>query len=260
LPEENLLVNSDPNRIKQVLSNLLRNAIKFTSKGTITFSCRKIGGELVFSVTDTGSGIPDEDQKLIFRRFTKFDYQGLNTEGTGIGLSIAEKIVSLMKGKIWLSSKLGEGSSFFFSIPFFQAIGKEVGSRGGIMTSILDEVKLDRSVLIVEDDQASYMFLNEILNSMDIRVVHVTNGRDAIDFIKNNSDINIVLMDIRLPIMDGYDATLAIKKLYPKIPVIAQTSYAMPGDKEKAMSVGCDDYMTKPIDPHKLAEILKKYF
>lgn len=117
LPNENLTLYSDPNRIKQVLSNLLTNATKFTVSGNITFGCQPQNGELIFSVTDTGTGIPEDDQKRIFERFTKFDYHSLNSEGSGIGLSIVEKIVRMLDGRVWLKSVVGEGSSFYFSIP-----------------------------------------------------------------------------------------------------------------------------------------------
>jgi len=117
LPDNNLMLYSDPNRIKQVLTNLLANATKFTVRGSIIFSCQPQNGEFVFTVTDTGTGIPEDDQKRIFERFTKFNYHSLNSEGSGIGLSIVEKIVTVLKGRIWLKSVVGEGSSFYFSIP-----------------------------------------------------------------------------------------------------------------------------------------------
>jgi signal transduction histidine kinase len=118
LPDDDINVQSDSLRLKQILSNLLNNALKFTTHGTIIFSCEKKGRELVFSVSDTGTGIPEEDQSKIFDRFTKFNYQGMNTEGTGIGLSITEKLVSLLNGRIWFNSIFGKGSDFFFSIPY----------------------------------------------------------------------------------------------------------------------------------------------
>jgi signal transduction histidine kinase len=118
LPDNDFFVQSDSLRLKQILSNLLSNALKFTSHGTIIISCEKKGRELIFTVSDTGTGIPEEDQAQIFNRFTKYNYQGLNTEGTGIGLSIAEKLVSLLNGRIWFTSIFGKGSDFFFSIPY----------------------------------------------------------------------------------------------------------------------------------------------
>jgi signal transduction histidine kinase len=258
LQGEELIIHSDPFRVKQVLSNLLKNAIKFTNQGTITFSCRKIDNELVFSVTDTGTGIPDEDQEIIFQRFTKFDYQGLNTEGTGIGLAIADRIVALLNGKLWLSSVLGEGSSFFFSIPYIQPTNKSTTLQESEDPG-LNKSASGKVVLVVEDDLASFLFLDELLKYMNINVYHVNDGRAAIDFIQKNPGTQLILMDIRLPHMSGYEATIAIKKLYPKIPIIAQTAYALTGDKEKAINAGCDDYLAKPIDPLKLENLLRKY-
>jgi len=117
LPDGNMTIYSDQSRIKQVISNLLTNAVKFTVSGTITFDCRKGDNEFIFSVSDTGTGIPEEDQKRIFERFTKFNYNSLNSEGSGIGLSIVDKIVTMLDGRVWLKSVVGEGSSFYFSIP-----------------------------------------------------------------------------------------------------------------------------------------------
>jgi signal transduction histidine kinase len=124
LPDGNFVIYSDPIRLKQVLFNLLNNSVKFTTKGSITFTCEKMKSELLFSVTDTGTGIPEEDQKKIFERFSKINYQGLNTDGSGIGLSIVEKIVGLFEGRVWLKSKPGEGTTFFFTIPFRSGSGK----------------------------------------------------------------------------------------------------------------------------------------
>jgi signal transduction histidine kinase len=117
LPGGDLIINSDQIRLKQVFFNLLNNSVKFTSKGFISFSCEKKDGELFFTVSDTGTGIPEEDQKKIFERFAKFNYEGKNNEGSGIGLSIVEKIVGLFKGRVWLKSAVGEGTTFFFSMP-----------------------------------------------------------------------------------------------------------------------------------------------
>ena len=117
VPDDGLALYSDPHRIKQVLANLITNSIKFTVQGNIILACREINGELIFSVTDTGTGIPEDDQKRIFDRFTKFNYKSMNSEGSGIGLSIVQKIITILKGRIWLNSVYGEGSAFFFSVP-----------------------------------------------------------------------------------------------------------------------------------------------
>jgi signal transduction histidine kinase len=259
LPDPGLIIHSDLFRVKQVLANLLRNAIKFTSRGIITFSCAKIEDEVIFSVTDTGTGIPKEDQQAIFHRFTKFDYDGLNTEGTGIGLSIVEKIVAMLKGKIWLTSNLGEGSSFFFSLPFVQGSPHREKMEYRRVSNEVPVSESGKLILIVEDDLESSILLKELLSFTDHIIHQVDDGKKAIDFIREHPDTRLILMDIKLPVMDGYEATSVIKKLYPAIPIIAQTAYAMAGDKEKAITAGCDAYFTKPIDPVKFMSLIRVY-
>ncbi|NVO20036.1 MAG: response regulator [Bacteroidetes bacterium] len=259
LTDESLVIYSDQLRLRQVLINLIRNAVKFTSKGLITFSCSKIDSQLIFSVVDTGTGIPEEDQHAIFNRFTRFNYEGLNTDGTGIGLAITQKIVEMLKGKIWLTSTLGQGSSFFFSIPISEIPFDFVIAEKQDIPPVFINKHSGKVILVVEDDLASFLLIDEILKLMNLNVHHVTDGRQAIDFMKDNPYVQLILMDIKLPFMNGYDATSAIKRLYPEIPIIAQTAFAMTGDKEKALEAGCDDYLIKPIDPNHLQEVIRRF-
>jgi signal transduction histidine kinase/CheY-like chemotaxis protein len=254
-----LVVQSDALRLRQILSNLLNNAVKFTSKGTITFRCENKGRELIFSVSDTGTGIPEEDQRKIFERFTKFNYQGMNTEGSGIGLSIVDKLVTLLGGKIWFKSIHGEGTNFFFSIPYIASSNytkslKDLKNMGSYSND-----KAIKPILVVEDDKVSFMLIKEFLRSLNVEIHHVTDGRDAINFVKMNPEVCLILMDVKLPIMDGYEATRAIRQLNPKIPVIAQTAFAMLGDREKAIDAGCVDHIDKPLDSKRLQELVSKY-
>ena len=259
LPDEDIIVQTDPLRLKQVLSNLLNNALKFTSHGTIIFRCEKKDKELIFTVSDTGTGIPEEDQSKIFDRFTKFNYHGMNTEGSGIGLSIAEKLVSLLNGRIWFDSIFGKGSNFFFSIPSVAPKNQSSSQKRTQKMNLSPAAEIMRSILVVEDDKTSYMLIKEFLRPLNIEIHHVTDGADAINFIKTNPDILLILMDIKLPFMDGYEATKAIKQINPKIHIIAQTAYAMLGDREKALSAGCDNYITKPLDLKKLQDLVMLY-
>ena len=258
LPDGDLFIHSDLNRIKQSISNLLGNAVKFTVKGKITFDCKKSGEELIFSVADTGTGIPEEDQKKIFERFTKFDYQGLNNEGTGIGLSLVEKLVTLLNGKIWLESVWGNGSTFFLSIPFIPPTSHSasVSLKGFQKKSQRIVTDSRKAVLVVEDDKESYLLIREILKPMNIEIHHVGNGKDAVEFIRKHPDTQLILMDMKLPFMDGAEATIAIRKFNPDISIIAQTAYAMLGDREKAIDAGCNDYITKPLESNKLKELI----
>jgi signal transduction histidine kinase len=259
LPDEDIIIQSDSLRLKQVLSNLLNNALKFTSHGTITLSCEKKGRELIFAVSDTGTGIPVEDQDKIFDRFTRFNYQGMNTEGSGIGLSIAEKLVTLLNGRIWFNSIYGKGSDFFFSLPYIASQKLSASKNKTQKMNLSPAAEIIRHILVVEDDKTSYMLIKEFLRPLNIEIHHVTDGTDAVNFIRANPDTTLILMDLKLPFMDGYDATKAIKLINPKIPIIAQTAYAMLGDKEKALNAGCDHYITKPLDLKKLQELVKPY-
>ena len=259
ISEENIVAKTDSLRLRQVLSNLISNAVKFTERGSIVFSCEPKGKELVFSVADTGVGMPKEDQPRIFDRFTKFDYQGLNHEGTGIGLAITARLIALLKGKIWFDSIPGKGSTFHFSIPYKTQTTKllQPEESGGTTSShIIQNKKL---ILVVEDNEMSYCLIMEALKPLNLESFHVTDGKDAIDCIRANPDICLVLMDIKLPFMDGYEASKEIKKIKPELPIIAQSAFAMIGDMEKALNSGCDDYITKPLDVAELKLLVKKY-
>jgi signal transduction histidine kinase len=254
-----LIFQSDPLRLKQVLSNLINNAIKFTSQGSITFGCEKIGREFIFSVSDTGTGIPVEDQKKVFDRFTKFNYHGMNNEGSGIGLSIADKLVNLLGGKIWFSSTFGKGTDFFFSLPYIAPSNFSTSNKQPQKISSSSTVESIKPILVVEDDKVSFMLIKEFLRPLNIEIHHVTDGRDAVNFVKMNPEVCLILMDIKLPIMDGYEATKAIRQINPKIPIIAQTAYAMLGDRENAIAAGCVDYIDKPLESKRLLELVSAY-
>lgn len=247
LPSSDFILQADPFRVRQVLMNLINNAIKFTDKGFIQVACEKKNGELVFSVKDTGVGIPEIDQEKIFDRFTKFDYHGMNNEGSGIGLSIVEKIIHLLKGKIWLESKLNLGTTFYFTLPY-NAVKKVTfafETQTELITIITptDAVK----ILVVEDDPVSFLLLKEIFKPTNYQIFHAENGQEGVRFAKEHSDIDLILMDVNLPLLNGHDATREIRSFNATIPIIAQTANAMMGDKEKALDAGCSDFITKPI-------------
>jgi signal transduction histidine kinase len=247
LPSSDFILQADPFRVRQVLMNLINNAIKFTDKGHIQVACEKKNGELVFSVKDTGVGIPENDQEKIFERFTKFDYHGMNNEGSGIGLSIVEKIIHLLKGKIWLESTLNQGTTFYFTLPY-SAVKKvtfafETPSERITVITPTDAVK----ILVVEDDPVSFLLLKEIFKPTNYQIFHAENGQEGVRFAKEHADLDLILMDVNLPLLNGHDATREIRVFNPSIPIIAQTANAMMGDKEKALDAGCSDFITKPI-------------
>jgi signal transduction histidine kinase/CheY-like chemotaxis protein len=254
--DKDISINSDSQRIKQILSNLLGNAVKFTIYGEIKFSVEKIKDELIFCVTDTGTGIPEKDQKKIFDRFTKFDYEGLNQDGTGIGLSLVEKLVTLLNGKVWVISEYGKGSSFFFSLPYIPA---RLATNNSVSIPVKKTVTMElrKKILVVEDDRNSFFLIQEILRPMNVEIHHIGDGREAVEYVRQNPDTHLILMDLKLPNMNGDEATIAIRKFNPGIIIIAQTAYAMLGDKEKAMEAGCNDYITKPLESKKLLEMIQ---
>lgn len=257
LPGGDFIIHSDPYRLKQILSNLLSNAVKHTSQGQIVFACVKIDKRLIFSVSDSGTGIPTEDQNKIFERFTKFNYLNKNSEGTGIGLSIVEKLVKILNGEIWLKSKWGEGSTFFFSLPYDKTTSTHVPILKEKIVQTNTKTITQKSILIVEDDEINALLLKEIIKQHFTTFDHVINGEQALDFIRKNNGVDTVLLDMNMPIMNGYEAAKAIKNEFPAVTIIAQTANAVLGDREKALAAGCDDYISKPIDPIQLIHLIQ---
>jgi signal transduction histidine kinase len=259
ITDKDLTFFSDSLRIKQVMSNLLSNAIKFTEHGKITFGCRKKKGELLFHVTDTGIGIPEEDQKTIFEQFHNINYQNLNVDGSGIGLAIVERIVGLFNGSIWINSIPGLGSTFYFTIPYDPDRIETVRKAETKPAKVSTKKKSGKLILVVEDNELNSMLITTVLNSMKYETHLVGDGLAAVNYVKANPDTLLVLMDMKLPVMDGYEATRKIREINLSIPIIAQTAFAMSGDKQKALDAGCDDYLPKPIDFKQLNELLRIY-
>lgn len=208
-----------------------------------------------FHVTDTGIGIPDDRQDAVFERFVQADSRLASAfEGSGLGLAITKAYAEMLGGSIWLVSKEGKGTSFFFTIPLLHKITNEDDDLRGQVPPKKSVLK-DKKVLIAEDDPATRLFLNDLLQGKCASVTTVNNGKEAVEFIKNQVDVDLVLMDLKMPVMDGFTATEKIKKLCPTIKIIAQTAFAIQGDKEEALKAGCDDYISKPISA---SELLKK--
>ncbi len=207
-------------------------------------------------MSDTGIGIPLDKQNQIFERFNKLDKF---TQGTGLGLAIVKNIVELMNGEIWLESEPEKGSCFYFKLPSLIENQEKPETKN---TKIINKIVINKSeicILIAEDNESNFSLLETLLGSYNINILHVKNGKDAVDLCKINSDIDLVLMDIKMPILDGYDATMQIKQIKPNLPIIAQTAHALPEDKSKAKDSGCDDYISKPIIKEQLISLLNKY-
>ncbi len=255
--DTNELIYSDESKLFQILTNLINNAIKFTMSGSIDFGY-EIKGEIVqFYVKDTGIGITPEFHEKIFDKFTQADLSiSRGFEGAGLGLAICKGLVELIGGKIWVESELNVGSTFYFSIPYipiaqyFEPVSEDTGKT----------VKGTKgTVLVAEDDWISTQYLIRLLGESGINVIHAINGEQAVEIVKNIPDIDLILMDIRMPVMDGIEATKIIKKIRPDLPIIAQTAYAFSEERNTILSIGCDDYLIKPLVKKKVYEIISKY-
>jgi len=245
------IIRADRQKLEGVLINLIRNAIKFTRKGFVEFGSHLENGQLLFYVRDTGIGIPTDRLKAIFDRFVQADIKLTRPyEGSGLGLSIAKGYTELLGGKIEVESEEGKGSTFNFFIPFQPAKSR---IRKTAATSFSKgKPRGKKLILITEDDEISNLLLEEIFAEKDFELLHTVNGEDAVKASKEHPDIDLILMDIRLPGMNGIEATQQIRKFNKKVPILAQTAYAMPGDKENALKAGCNDYISKPIDKQSL--------
>lgn len=256
-----LTINTDRSKLKQVLINLLKNAVKFTNEGEVNYGFEEeiIDGKsfLKFFVTDTGIGIREDQQEIIFDVFRQVDETYTTVHGgTGIGLSITKKLTELMGGTIWVKSEVGKGSTFYFTIPNKRTIMLETDiSRKNEYKKPLKT----KTILIAEDIEASYQLIKAMLIKLDLNIIWAKDGEEAIKLCKENPQLDLVLMDINMPVMNGYDATKIIKKARPELPIIAQTAYAIIGDREKSIEAGCDDYISKPISKMKLIELVTKY-
>ncbi|MGZ2368795.1 PAS domain S-box protein [Ancylomarina sp. YFZ004] len=251
LENQDTILFSDQKRIKQNMINLLKNALKFTKKGHITFGCRlhkKNQDQFIqFFVKDTGIGIPQDKQQLIFEIFRQADDSHTRIYGgTGLGLTICKKLTNIMGGDIWVESKEGDGANFYFTIPFLD------NSDAFLDSSSKTPNFNNKTVLIAEDDEAGFLFLEALLSPKGMNCVRANNGEEAVEYCQTHNKIDLILMDINMPKMNGYIATVKIKKNRPEIPIIAQTAYTAEGDKEKILAIGCDYYISKPINKHDL--------
>lgn len=247
LPHDNFLMETDKTKIYQILSNLLKNALKYTSEGFVEFGSAMKDNFCLFYVKDTGPGIKEEYQKLIFDRFKQGETPDLGVpEGVGLGLAITKAYVQALGGNIWLKSAPSEGSAFYFTIPFKESKIMNVPVKN--KEDKLDHSLLKAKILIAEDEELIYFYLNEVLKLNDFNAIHARNGQEAIEAVKNNPEIKLILMDGRMPVMNGLEATREIKKIRPDIPIIALSAMAHEPDIEEALEAGCVDYLTKPIE------------
>ncbi|WP_288021644.1 ATP-binding protein [Tenuifilum sp.] len=255
-PNVSRVIISDEAKLRQVFSNLIHNAMKFTHKGYIEFGFHELNNDnIVFRVSDTGIGIPTDMQDKIFERFQKSSPKGVIYDGLGLGLTIVQSLINLLGGKIWLESEVEKGTTFYFSIPYKPENKIEKETQQTINHTQLQKLKL----LVVEDDTFNVAYFNELFSSLGIEYQIESTGSDAINHFRDNNDYDVVLMDIKLPDISGYEVIKEFKKINPEIPIIAQTAYAAEADREKAIKSGCVDYISKPIFRDKLLALLQKH-
>jgi len=257
--EQNITIKTDPLRLNQVFINLIDNALKFTEDGFIEFGYEfKNKKELLFYVKDTGLGMDQDKKDLVFNRFIKIEDDDVRLyRGAGLGLAISKSIVELLGGKIWVESVPEVGSTFYFTLPFEQIENSENTKK--IIN--LDESYnwQEKTILVAEDEPANFIYIEEVLKTTKAKILKAVNGKEAVDIILQNNNVDIIIMDIKMPVMDGYEATRRIKKIKQEIPIISQSAYAMPGDIDKGLESGMNDYLIKPVKPKKLLSILNKH-
>ncbi|MBN1599308.1 MAG: tetratricopeptide repeat protein [Bacteroidales bacterium] len=245
------IINTDAFRIKQILINLIDNALKYTREGFIEFGLTEVAKGVELYVKDTGIGIPKEKHTKIFERFLQLESEhGKKFGGTGLGLAISKNLAELLGGDIRVESEMDKGSTFYVFIPVDNIRKVEVAKDALVTNPLLDGRTYNWesiTILVAEDEELNYKVLDSCLSKTKAKVIRAFNGEAAVELCKKEK-IDIVLMDIQMPVMDGYKATYEIKKLNKNMPVIAQTSFAMSNEKEKCIDAGCDDYITKPLD------------
>ncbi len=255
------LVLLDKSKLFKILLNLIDNAIKFTNKGAVIIQYTIEYKEIIITVKDSGIGIKKKDEETIFNIFTQSEKEiSKNYGGLGLGLSIAKKNADLLGGKIHFITNENVGSTFTVTLPFIPS--KAIKQKELNLTTPQKEKPEKHIILIAEDGDVNFLFLKTVLTKMpefNFVIHRAENGKKAVDICLENKKVELVLMDIKMPIMDGYEATKKIKQIRPKLPVIAQTAYSTDEDVQKAIEAGCDDFISKPIDRNILKPILSRF-
>jgi PAS domain S-box-containing protein len=271
LPASEAIITTDREKMFSILSNLIKNAIKYSNNGSIEMgyvlktkkeSTIQSGNKILeFYVKDTGIGIPKDRQKAVFERFVQADIEDIHAkQGAGLGLSITKAYIEMLGGKIWLESEEGKGSTFYFTIPYDNKLEEKTVSENLVIDNEIVVPLKKIKILIAEDDQISKLFINKAVQPFGKEILNVDNGADAVEACHNNQDIDLVLMDIKMPIMDGYEASQNIRQFNKDVVIIAQTAYGLNGDREKSLDAGFNDYIRKPVNKTELESLLQKYF
>lgn len=257
-------IYTDREKVYAILTNFVKNAIKYSEAGEIEIGYHKKGDFLEFYVKDTGVGIPEEKHEVIFERFIQGGTDEIMAgQGAGLGLAISKAYVEMLGGEIWVESKEGIGSTFYFTLPYDTRLNKKAIQGKNLSGRVRKNQKPGLSglkILIAEDDEISEILLAEGIKSLAEEIIKVRTGTDAVAACQKYSDIDMVLMDIQMPKMNGYEATRKIREFNKDIVIIAQTAYGLSGDRENSLEAGCTDYISKPISREKLLTLIEKYF
>jgi len=263
LPDSHAVIFTDAYILKQVFSNLIENAVKYTHSGSISFGYLLPGKDFItFFVRDTGIGISPANQAVIFEHFRQAEIENRHQySGTGLGLAICKGSLTLLNGKIWVESEQGNGSTFYFTLPYDN---RSAGIRHPApdlrkQASGIQYSWAGKRLLVVEDEPTNLEFLTIILQRTEAEIMPVESGEDLRTHYHNLINFDLVLLDVRLPDANGWDLAREIKAIRSDIPVIAQTAYAMSTDLQKSMEAGCDNYISKPINKEKLLEMISNY-
>jgi len=257
---DKIIVNADPNKLKQVMDNLFSNAHKYSERDTIiTVSVSVVDNMVQIEVADQGKGIPKGEVEDIFKPFATTSVKSTAGEkSTGLGLASVKKIVETHGGEIWAESEEGVGTQFFFTIPYSADLNGVENDEVAETEKPPPEIK-NLKVLIAEDSPVLFIYLNKLIESISSEVLHANNGIEVVEIYRDNPDIDLILMDIEMPKMNGYDAVKQIRELNENVLIIAQTASAIAADSERAISSGCNDYISKPINKEELMKKIAKH-
>mgnify|MGYP001004923103 FL=1 len=256
-----LILNTDKEKLYAILANLIKNALKYTPSGTVEMGATTTGETIEFYVKDTGIGIPRDRQQAIFERFVQADIEDTNAmEGAGLGLAISKAYAEMLGGTIYVLSDTGMGSTFYLKMPANQPCQPVTEGLANPPADNKKHMLLPKgfSILIAEDDETTDLFLSEIFKDECENIFHASNGIETVEIVKNNPDIDLVIMDIKMPGVNGYEATRMIRDFNSNVIIIAQTAFAHPDDRTRALEAGCNDYLSKPFTKNTLFDMIQK--
>nr|WP_319265948.1 ATP-binding protein [uncultured Draconibacterium sp.] len=261
LPQDQSRIVSDKSKLTKIISNLIENAIRYTNVGYIEIGYTIKNEKIILYVKDTGIGISPENTAKIFERFSQEEKElSRKYGGLGLGLSIAKENANLLGGDISIESEKGKGSVFYVSIPYESAENNTHDQRKSSSNDVVQTQNKQYKILVAEDEEVNYLYIEALLDKFNnLSLIHAKNGKEAVDICTEIKDIDLVLMDIKMPVMSGHEATKQIRSKFPNLPVIAQTAYSTVSDRDLALKYGCNDFISKPIKKDKLIKLLNTY-